>query len=358
MSNGKYTTDGKVMHYSVTEDDINQKIGRILGNKFINYRKEWDKVNTFKYVTDFPLYIQFDTTQKCNFKCPHCLITDDKNLDKLFSKKTISNKGFERIIDESSEHNCPSISLHGTNEPLLDKKLEDKIEYVKKRGFIDVMVNTNASALVEKRIHKILDSGLTRIRFSIDAATEKTFNKIRVGGNYNKVIRNIEKFVDLKEKLGYKLPVTGVSFCKQKDNEHEEKDFIAKWEHVVDHVSIQKYIPATSDEKYKEFYPKSISKESKFTTFRCPQPFQRLVMRNEDITPCCAWYSRELTLGSVNKSTLHQAWNSDRMKYLREIHSKGEWYKDEVCKKCVQLIYPSARKFLNNHKIQIDTTYI
>ena len=334
--------------------DINDKLGKIIGDKFINYRNQWDEVNRLKHITDFPLYIQFDTTQKCNFKCPHCLITDDVNLDKLFSDDTISNKGFERIIDEASEHKCPSIALHGTNEPLLDKGLESKIEYVSKRGFIDIMINTNASALTDNRIKKLLDSGLTRIRFSLDAATEETFNKIRVGGNYKKVIRNIERFVELKDKGGYKLPVTGVSFCKQKANEHEDKSFIEKWKDIVDHVSIQRYIPATSDKKYKDFYPTSKNYHEKFKEFKCPQPFQRLVLRNQDITPCCAWYSRELSLGNVSQNTLHQAWNSDLMKSIREIHRKGEWYKNDVCKKCVELSYPASKNFLIKRKLEID----
>jgi radical SAM protein with 4Fe4S-binding SPASM domain len=358
MTIKKYTTDGKVQHYTVTEDDINVRLGKIIGDRFISYRNEWDEVNKFNLITDFPLYIQFDTTQKCNFKCPHCLITDDENLDKLFSKETISNEGFEKIIDEASEHQCPSIALHGTNEPLLDKGLEAKIEYVKKRGFIDIMINTNASALTDKRIKKLLDSGLTRIRFSIDAATEETFNKIRVGGNYKKVIRNIERFVELKEKGGYKLPVTGVSFCKQKSNEYEDIDFIEKWKDIVDHVSIQRYIPATSDQKYKEFYPTNKGYHEEFSEFKCPQPFQRLVFRNQDITPCCAWYSRELSLGNANQTTLHQAWNSDLMKNLRELHRKGEWYKNDVCKMCVELNYPASKNFLIQNKLKVDVDNI
>ena len=33
-----YTTDGKVRHKS-NDEDINEKIGKILGNKWIEYRK-------------------------------------------------------------------------------------------------------------------------------------------------------------------------------------------------------------------------------------------------------------------------------------------------------------------------------
>ncbi len=101
-------------------------------------------------------------------------------------------------------------------EPLLIKDFEKYIEYCSKKGFKDIMINTNASAMTERRAKTILDAGLTRIRFSIDAATKDTFEKIRVGGRYKQVINNIHRFLDIKERYGYKLPITGVSFVGKK----------------------------------------------------------------------------------------------------------------------------------------------
>ena len=51
-----YTTDGKVKHFS-TEDDINIKLGKIIGPRFVEYRKLWDKVEKEQIVTEFPLFL-------------------------------------------------------------------------------------------------------------------------------------------------------------------------------------------------------------------------------------------------------------------------------------------------------------
>ena len=37
---------------------------------------------------------------------------------------------------------------------------------------------------------------------------------------------------------------------------------------------------------------------------------------------------------------VHAAGKSDKMNEIREIHRKGEYYKNETCKDCVNLIYP------------------
>ena len=42
-----YTTDNKVTMYS-TEEDVNEKLTSILGQKFVDYRKKWDSVNKFE----------------------------------------------------------------------------------------------------------------------------------------------------------------------------------------------------------------------------------------------------------------------------------------------------------------------
>ena len=68
-----YSTDGKVKHLS-SEEDINIKLGKIIGKKFIDYRKTWDSANNFETVTDFPLFMHIDMNQTCNYKCPHCII--------------------------------------------------------------------------------------------------------------------------------------------------------------------------------------------------------------------------------------------------------------------------------------------
>ena len=40
----KYTTDGKVVHLS-NDEEINVKLGKIIGKKFIDYRKKWNDAN-------------------------------------------------------------------------------------------------------------------------------------------------------------------------------------------------------------------------------------------------------------------------------------------------------------------------
>ena len=112
----EYTTDGKVRHLS-QEDDINVKIGKILGKKFVDYRKKWDAVNRMEILTEFPMFLQLD-------------------------------------MNQGSEYGCPSLSPQGNNEPFLIKDLHKYIEYAHNKGFIDIMLNNNGSAMPKKKLSK------------------------------------------------------------------------------------------------------------------------------------------------------------------------------------------------------------
>ena len=115
--------------------------------------------------------------------------------------------------------------------------------------------------------------------------------------------------------------------------------------------------------------PNKDEKKSNVKTFKCSQPFNHLVIRyNGTILPCCTFFGAELPIArlkskkkpdiqyskkrnvGMDKSPLIQAkelaqlltqsieeaWMSDQIQFLREIHRKGEYWKHPVCKKCVE----------------------
>lgn len=339
-----YTTDNKVVHNSKGQD-INERLGKILGKKFTDYRKKWDEVNKLNLVTDFPMFLHLDLQQVCNYACPHCNISDEKLLLEQFDGKISLEMNFEKykkIVDEGSEYGCPSIEPQGTNEPLLIKDFEKYIKYAHNKNFIDIMINSNGSPLTENRSRKILDSGLTRLRFSLDAATAESYKKIRVGSiPYARVVKNIETFLNLKEKGGYKLPVTGVNMVVMRSNQHEKKKFQDFWIDKVDMVTFQQFTPPNYKNDYSKFYADEVDLEKpedkKYIPekFRCPQPFQRVVIRNDNITACCNSFSNRLKLGDL-KNGVYKAWNSKFANELRELHRCGKYYENPTCKICVE----------------------
>jgi MoaA/NifB/PqqE/SkfB family radical SAM enzyme len=335
-----YTTDNRVIHRSL-EDDINIKLGKIIGKKFIEYRKKWDAVNRLEIITDFPMFLHLDLAQTCNYACPHCNISHPKSLLDSYNGKiseSVNFKKYKKIVDEGAEYNCPSIEPQGLNEPLLDRNFHEYVKYAHKKNFIDIMINTNASALTPKRSQELLDSGLTRLRFSLDAATPETYKNTRIGSlPLEKIIKKIENFLELKEKGNYKLPVTGTSMLLMKGNQHEKKMFEDFWIDKVDMVTFQEFQAPNKEVDFTDFYPEvnnNITRNDTKKQFKCPQPYQRIVVRNDLIYPCCYAYGDNLVIGKL-KDGIYNAWNSELARELRGIHKTGRYYLNSTCKKCI-----------------------
>jgi len=334
-----YSTDGRVRHFS-NDQSINVKLAEIIGEKFIKYRELWDKVNRFEVETDFPLFIQLDMDQRCNLSCIQCPLSNIKSFSNIYSEEILTWNDYKKVIKEGEDHNCPSIAHSGLTEPLLMKDFEKYITYAYDHGFVDIMINSNATLLTEQRARKLLDSGLTRIRFSIDAATPETYKTIRKKGNYYKVIDNINRFLELKTSGGYKLPITGVNLCKMSINENEIESFFDFWIDKVDIVTTQTFVAPNTEPEYIKLYASDqFGLEEKLRSFQCPQPFQRVVLRNYYITPCCGFHP-DLIMGDLRTESIYQTWNSRPMKRIRSLHKNKRYQEFDACSICANLLYP------------------
>jgi radical SAM protein with 4Fe4S-binding SPASM domain len=314
--------------------NIYKKVSEKKANDFLQYRINWKASQEFTKVFSFPLYILTELTFSCNYRCPQCILGNVEETIKLkpdIPEMPISL--FKKIIDEGEKHQCRSLCLNHTNEPLLVKDLVDRISYAQNHGFLDILMNTNGELLNENISKKIIQSGLTRLMISLDANSQETFKKIRVGGNFEKVCNNIKNFIKIRDEMGLKLPLVRTSFVLQKSNAHELNEFTNYWKEKVDYVHIQNFSRPyeTSDDSRI-----SIKKLNSKNTFRCDQPNNRIVIRSDgQVLPCCSWFSYEIPVGNVNDKSIYEIWNSKLMKDLRKIHYAGQYNLNPTCEKCV-----------------------
>ena len=83
------------------------------------------------------------------------------------------------------------IRYTSNGEPLVHPKSYDMIQYAVSNSGTKVTLTTNGTLLNEKRMKKLLDTGLHMIDISIDAFHDKTYKKVRVGGNLEITKKNL-----------------------------------------------------------------------------------------------------------------------------------------------------------------------
>jgi len=314
------------------EDAAYKEISEEDAKNFSEYRKNWkDSLKLQEF--DFPLYMMTEQTFSCNYRCPQCILGNNEQRAKYIpSADLLSLELFKKIVDEGEEHACRSLSVHHINEPLLVPDLPERISYAHEKGFLDIHMVTNGELLDEYKARKLIKSGVTRIMISVDAHSSETFRKIRVGGNYEKVKKNIINLIKIRNSLDLKLPVIRTSFVIQKANAHEAEAFKKFWQNIVDYVHVQIYQkPYETSEDFR-IQGCEIPSEG----FRCDQPYNRIVIRADGtVLPCCSFYAYELSMGNVTNSTVYDIWNSKQFKELRKLHFEGRYKENSICNKCV-----------------------
>ena len=290
---------------------------------YLIHRYRYEIYPQLKVKDDYPPYLQIEPTSICNYRCVFCYQTDN-----TFNKRSQGHMGhmnFEtfKIIIDQAVGNIEFISLASRGEPLLCPDIKKMLAYTKDK-FLNLKINTNASLLDEKMSYAILESGVKTLVFSADAADSKLYEKLRVNGELKKIVKNIEKFQEIRLKHFNSNIITRVSGVKVNEKQNI-KDMGKFWGNLVDQVAFVNYIPWENVYDSKEL---DIQKP-------CSDLWRRMfVWWNGDTNPCDVDYKSKLKVGNIKDSDINMLWNSEKYISLREKHNTNDRKNVSPCNKC------------------------
>ena len=329
LSYEKFITNKKINKEDmILKQHENEEVKKITEKnlvRYLIYRYKYNKYPELKKIDDYPPCVQIEPTSICNYRCVMCY-----QVDKSFSNKSGGFMGhmnldlFKNIIDELAG-NIESVTLASRGEPTLNQNFSKMIEYAGDK-FLALKVNTNASMLNEKLIHDILSSNIQTIVFSIDAKDKKLYEKIRVNGKFEKIIKNLELFNSIRNKH-YKredkiVRISGVKI----NNKQNLAEMKKKWGDIADIIAFTNYTPWES------------SYENKINDIKdpCNELWTRLfIWHDGKVNPCDYDYKSLLSKWNVKDKSVKEIWGSDEYNYLRSHHLKKLRKKIEPCKRCI-----------------------
>ena len=311
--------------FSLTSNVIKEiqtlKVEQIINYLIHRYRYEIYPQKQIK--DDYPPYLQIEPTSICNYRCVFCYQTDN-----VFNKRSQGYMGhmnfdtFKSIVDQA-EGNIEFISLASRGEPLLCPDIKKMLSYTKDK-FLNLKINTNASLLDEKMSYAILESGVKTLVFSADAADSKMYSELRVNGKLEKIVKNIERFQEIRSKHFNSKIITRVSGVKVRKEQKIEK-MNKFWGNLVDQVAFVDYVP------WENVYQSQKTNIEK----PCSDLWRRMfVWWNGDTNPCDVDYKSKLMVGSIKDKNIKELWNSESYVLLRNKHSAKNRKQITPCNRC------------------------
>ncbi|MFH0906930.1 MAG: radical SAM/SPASM domain-containing protein [bacterium] len=277
---------------------------------------------------DFPLHIFAETTSACNLKCKICPRTKGNTL--------IGNMDFElfkRIVDEANSYGPRTFSLHLFGEPLLAPNFSKMIKYIKQTNKANtIILTTNGTLLNEKIAKDIIEAPVDKITISFTSATKDNYEKITSFNKLETFEKNILNLIKLKKSKKATKPCIYVRMIVNKNNKNEEKLFKNKWKNqplIVEARPAHNYGGYTPEASFRKDIIKKTKRYPCYHLWLSPA-----IHWNGDVSVCCDDWGRKALLGNIKNQTIHQIWNSEKIKRYRQYHLKGLYEKVPLCGKC------------------------
>lgn len=310
-------------------------------------------------VLKFPYKVEVEHTTICDKKCVLCEHTYWNEKSEMLTLEE-----FRRIVDQFPKLRW--INVTGEGSGFLNKDFLKIIRYLRSRR-ISVNFVDEFDFVDEKIGRELIELGVNCIWISMDGATKETYEKIKVGCDFDKVMENIRRFLELKKKMDSLLPTLCFRFVVNKLNVHEMPKFVELVHSFgdlgdgskVEFVSILKFkeiehlfIPEVSKEIINATVQKAKAlnvcvafshiNEPELPPIKyCTAWAEPYIMIGGYVLPCCAVlmsnkrpFLREHSFGKLSEKPFKEIWDSGRYKKFRQLVPREDGPVPVLCVGC------------------------
>ena len=240
------------------------------------------------------------------------------------------------MVDEVRQHGqgfTQYIRYTSNGEPLVHPNIYDMLDDAVKNSGVFVTLTTNGTILNEKRVAKLLASGLHLVDISIDAFTAETYARVRVNGSLEVTRGNVLRLLDIKRRANSSTRIV-VSFVQQPQNAHEAADFETFWkDHGADYVIIRRLHSAAGG--VSPIADTMRAEQAKEARRPCLYPWERILLNARgDLAFCPQDWVHGSVIANYQNTTIRELWQSEYYQKLREAHLTNNFCNHQFCGQC------------------------
>jgi MoaA/NifB/PqqE/SkfB family radical SAM enzyme len=261
-----------------------------------------------------PSFIQIETLMACNAECPFC------PQHKITRGPTRMHEWVWRKIVEESRGWGVTYRPFLVNEPLLDKRLPEIIRTIKRDPTARVEINTNGELFTEENGERLLEAGIDLVRFSIDGASRETYERSRVGLDFDKVVRRTEWFCRRARGTSCR---TEIRMIGMEENRHEQEAYLDFWGERCDEALV---VPLYT-------WPWEGQEEPVLRP--CLKIRDEMFFFVDGRASLCCWDTFERgVVGDVRRSSVSEIWNGPALAHYRSLLDRGRRDRIFLCSAC------------------------
>jgi MoaA/NifB/PqqE/SkfB family radical SAM enzyme len=179
-------------------------------------------------VSPLPNRLYIECTAACNISCFQACCAPETGITRSRQAGMLDWDVFTRVVDEAGP-SLVRIDFFNYGEAFLHKRAIEMCEYIKTRfPHIYLYTSTNGLALNEDKARRLVHSGIDEVTFSIDGATQQTYERYRQRGKFDVAIANLRAMADEKARSARDVPQLNWRYILFKWNDSDEEMQLAR----------------------------------------------------------------------------------------------------------------------------------
>jgi len=236
-----------------------------------------------KRVPTTPIVAFLEVSNVCNIRCQMCATTFDPRFQK--------GSGYTGLMDISVLDRLESILpglrrayLMGNGEPLLNPHFLDFARRLKQHK-VEIQFNTNGMLLTPKISEALVAMGADAIAISMDGAEADTFNNIRRGADFDRVVAHIKALNQIKALKQADKPHLSMAVVALKDNIQQMPQLVQLAKDLgMGHVHVESLMWQDDPEYQKYYYEHALIEDP---SFNFPPDTGGKIMTAPPLVPPC-----------------------------------------------------------------------
>ena len=268
-----------------------------------------------------PDHVQIQTITGCNAKCIFC--PNGKTRRNIPQGRCMDWDLYRSIVDQCLELGIRRYSVYLMNEPMLDRELAERVAYVsariKKPQY--VKVTSHGGLLTERLAKGLLDSGLNKLKISVQSLDPDTYRNI-MGLPLAKTLKNIDRFLELKLRGGYKIPKLEIVMV----DSIQTHDEIPRIRHYWQDRNIKLYIEPVENRADQDNIRETAVGRHRLTSFSwCRRLMEQIyILYDGRMAQCCADWEQRSIMGDLSAHRLTDIWYGQRYSDYRRRFAAGD----------------------------------
>ena len=272
-------------------------------------------------VTAAPDHVQIQTITGCNADCIFC--PNGKTRRNIPQGRRMDWNLYRSIVDQSIEMGIRRYSVYLMNEPMLDRELPERIAYIaariKKPQY--VKVTSHGGLLTERMAKGLLYSGLSKLKISVQSLDADTYRQI-MGLPLEKTLKNIDRFLALKNQGGYKRPKLEIVMVDSVQTHDEIPRIRQYWQDRNINLYIE---PVENRADQHNIRDTAVSAQTLKAFAWCRRLMEQVyVLYDGRMLQCCADWEQQSLMGDLTKDRLSDIWHGKLYTGYRRRFADGD----------------------------------